>query len=44
MGVYPTVRLADARLRVAEFKLSLREGIDPKKSEKEKRLIPLNPV
>ncbi len=36
MGVYPTVRLADARLRVAEFKLSLREGIDPKKSEKEK--------
>jgi hypothetical protein len=30
IGEYPTVRLADARLRAAELELSLREGVDPK--------------
>ena len=32
IGEYPAVRLADARLRTAEFKLSVREGVDPKQS------------
>lgn len=32
IGAYPAVRLADARLRAAEFKLSLRDGIDPKRA------------
>lgn len=30
LGDYPTTRLADARLKVAEFKLILRSGEDPK--------------
>lgn len=30
IGEYPTVRLADARLRAAEVKSSLRSGVDPK--------------
>ena len=29
IGDYPDVRLADARLKAAEFKLSLKNGIDP---------------
>ena len=34
IGEYPTVRLADARLRAAELKRSLRDGVDPKQAEK----------
>ncbi len=30
IGEYPAVRLADARLQVAEFKRELRQGVDPK--------------
>ncbi len=40
IGDYPTVRLAEARLRAAEIKMGLRAGIDPKEARERETASP----
>ncbi len=39
IGEYPTTKLADARLKAAEYKRSLKEGIDPNSVQKKNQTL-----